>query len=328
MDMNRINKKIIILVILLIAGIQANGEEVVEAIVAVVNGDIITLSDFKQQDQALYQSLSGEYQGEELEAQYKKIRKGLLDRMITDLLLIQEAEKQAIDVSGQLENMIENMKEQYGFSSIEEIKRAMSQQGIDYESWLDIQEKQLLKESVIFYSFGKDIAVDGTEVVNYYRQNQDEFMVPTTFELKAIYLSDTGRIEEELRGKREEILGKLEAGEGFEDLAKKYSEGPYRETGGELGSIEKGTLEKTLEEGVDNLEIGEVSPWVHTSNGWYLLKLIDKKEEHVKSFDEVREEIENKIFQKKREEKTIKYIEELKEKSYIEIKIQDPYTLL
>ena len=57
----------------------------------------------------------------------------------------------------------------------------------------------------------------------------------------------------------------------------------------------------------------------------YLLKLVDKEEEHVKDFEEVRSEIENKIFQRERQDKTIKYLEELREKSHIDIKIPDPY---
>ncbi|MGM0466066.1 MAG: SurA N-terminal domain-containing protein, partial [Acidobacteriota bacterium] len=153
--MNRTMMKAVLAVVLLTTGLQVSGEEVLEAIVAVVNQDVITLSDFKQQDEMLYQSLSSRYQGEELENIYRKSRKSLLDSMITDILLLQEAEKQNIDVSGQIEKMLEDMKEQYGFSSIEEIRSAMGEQGINYESWLDFQERELLKEGVIFYSFGK-----------------------------------------------------------------------------------------------------------------------------------------------------------------------------
>ncbi len=314
-----------VLLVLLTTGMQFNGEEVVEAIVAVVNGDIITLSDYKQQDEMLYQSLASSYQGEELEEQYRKRRENLLDDMITDLLLIQEAEKQDIDVSAQLESMVEEMKKQYGFSSIDEIRQAMNKQGIDYDTWLDLQERELLKEGVLYYSFGKDIVVNDTEVINYYRQHQEEFKVPATFELKAIYLSDADKTDQELKAKTEEISAHLEDGESFEDLAEKYSDGPYKESRGELGSFEKGSLEKTLEQAVEKLEIGEVTPWIQTQNGWYLLKLIDKKEEHVKDFNIVRNEIENIIFQQKRREKSLQFIKKMREESYIDIKIPEPY---
>ncbi len=323
--MNQKIKKAVILVVLICAGLKVSGNEIIDTIVAVVNGDIITLSDFKKQDETLYQSLASQYQGEELREVYEKSKKNLLDGMITDLLLIQEAKKQEIDVSGQLEKMVEDLKEQYGFNSIEDLREAMEQQGVDFDIWLDYQERELLKEGVLFYSFGKDIVVDDTEVINYYSQHQEEFIEPANFELKAIYLSDAGKVQEELNGKKDEIKGKLEAGELFEEMAEKYSEGPYKENRGELGSFKKGTLERTLEQEVEELEVGEVTPWIQTSNGWYLLKLVDKEEEHVKDFDEVRAAIENRIFQRERQEKTIKYLEELREKSYIEIKIQDPY---
>jgi len=323
--MNRNIKIAAILVILIYGGLNVSGQEVIDTIVAVVNGDIITLSDFLQQDEILYQSLASQYQGEELREAYEKSRKNLLDGMITDFLLVQEAKKQEIDVSAQKEKIVEDMMEQYGFNSIEDLRKAMGQQGVDFDIWMDHQERELLKEGVLFYSFGKDIVVDDTEVINYYRQHQEEFLEPASFELKAIYLSDTGKVQEELNGKMNEIKGKLEAGELFEDLAEKYSEGPYKETRGELGSFKKGNLDKTLEQAVENIEVEEVTPWIKTANGWYLLKLVDKEEEHVKDFEEVRSEIENKIFQRERQGRTIKYLEELREKSYIEIKIPDPY---
>jgi len=323
--MNRNIKIAAILVILICAGLQVSGNEVIDAIVAVVNGDIITLSDFLQQDKILYQSLASQYQGEELREVYEKSRKNLLDGMITDFLLVQEAKKQEIDVSAQKEKIAEDMMEQYGFNSIEDLRKAMGQQGVDFDIWMDHQERELLKEGVLFYSFGKDIVVDDTEVINYYRQHQEEFIEPASFELKAIYLSDTGKVQEELNGNMNEIKGKLEARELFEDLAEKYSEGPYKENRGELGSFKKGTLDKALEQAVENIEVGEVTPWIKTANGWYLLKLVDKEEEHVKDFEEVRSEIENKIFQRERQDKTIKYLEELREKSHIDIKIPDPY---
>jgi len=323
--MNRNIKIAAILVILICGGLNVSGQEVIDAIVAVVNGDIITLSDFLQQDEILYQSLASQYKGEELREAYEKSRKNLLDGMITDFLLVQEAKKQEIDVNAQKEKIVEDMMEQYGFNSIEDLRKAMGQQGVDFDIWMDHQERELLKEGVLFYSFGKDIVVDDTEVINYYRQHQEEFLEPASFELKAVYISDTGKVQEELNGKMNEIKGKLEAGELFEDLAEKYSEGPYKETRGELGSFKKGTLDKTLEQAVENIEVGEVTSWIKTANGWYLLKLVDKEEEHVKDFEEVRSEIENKIFQRERQGRTIKYLEELREKSYIEIKIPDPY---
>ncbi|MBD3413026.1 MAG: hypothetical protein GF421_01170 [Candidatus Aminicenantes bacterium] len=325
MNMNKHMKKTFVVLVLLVAAMQVSGEEVVDAIVAVVNEDIITLSDFKLQDETLYQSLASQYQGLELDEVYKESRKTLLDSMITDLLLLQEAEKQEIDVSSQLEKMIEGMKEQYGFSSIDEIKRAMGKQGIDYQVWLDFQEREMLKEGVIFYAFGKDIVVDDTEVINYYRQHPDEFKEQASFELKAIYLSESEKSRQEIQELKEEISSRLESGDLFEDLAENYSDGPYKESRGELGSFKKGTLDRTLEQAVEEIQVGEVTSWIQTSNGWYLLKLIDKQEERVKSFDNVRDEIEQIIFNQKRQQKTLEFIKELREQSYIEIKIPEPY---
>jgi parvulin-like peptidyl-prolyl isomerase len=79
-----------------------------------------------------------------------------------------------------------------------------------------------------------------------------------------------------------------------------------------------------LEQAVEKLKVGEITPWIKFKEGWYLVKLEDKKEERLKSFDEARQEIDNKLFNEKRRKRLDEYIKELKEKSYIKILNPNP----
>ena len=110
-------------------------EEVVESIVAIVNDDTITLSQYKNQHDALYQMIRAQFQGEEFQEQYRRVRKDLLDTMITELLLFQEAKKRGINVDEQLKLAIENIKEENNLNSDEELWRGMRQQGKNPEAW-------------------------------------------------------------------------------------------------------------------------------------------------------------------------------------------------
>jgi parvulin-like peptidyl-prolyl isomerase len=92
-----------------------------------------------------------------------------------------------------------------------------------------------------------------------------------------------------------------------------------------LGSFKKGELEKDLEQAVEKLKVGEMTPWLKVRTGWFLLKLEEKKESRLQSFEEVRGRIEEKFFNEKHQEKLDEYLKKLKEKSHIKIIIPNPF---
>ncbi len=301
------------------------GEEVVEEIVAIVNDDIITLSQYKNQHEALYQMLKSQFQGEEFQQHYRQERKKLLEIMITDLLLLQEAKKKGLNVEEQVKLTIENIKEQNGINSDEELRRLMSQQGIDFEAWKSQMEENILKQGVIATEVDRNIVVDDSEVVNYYKLHSQEFTDPVEYKLKAIYISVSNKTSQEAEALKKEVANKIAAGEDFSSLASQYSEGPEKEHQGDLGTFKKGELAENLEQAVDKLKTGEVTSWLEIRDGWYILKLEEKKEARLKPFEEVRKNIEEKLFNEKRQERLKEFLKELKEKSYI--KILDPNPL-
>lgn len=301
------------------------GGEVIEAIVAVVNDEIITLSEYRQEFEMNYQSLRAQYEGEEFTQQYENMKKNLLESMITDRLLLQEAEKRDIDVSEQVRMTIENIKKENAIESDEKLKRLMRQQGINFEDWRQQIERNQLKQAVIFSEVVRDIAVDDSELVEYYNQHKEEFVEPVEYELSAIYVSSQGNGKEEIENKKSEIVERLESGEKFKEVAAQYTEGPEKESQGSLGTFKKGELAEDLEKSVEKLKVGEHTSWMKVQNGWYMYKLEGKKEKRVKPFDEVRKEIEEKLFNQKRQKKMQEFLQELRETNYVEIKIPEPW---
>jgi len=317
--------KLISFCVLIFSGvIVIKAQDTVEAIVAIVNDDIITLSDYKSAQELLYQSLQAQLQGEKLENQYKLMLKDLLDKMVTELLLSQEAEKKGINVNEQLKMMIENIKNENNIGSDQELIQAFAQQGVDFDDWKEENRKMLLRQGVVYSEVGSSIVIDDSEIVNYYKQHPEQYTEPEEYTLQAVYISSEGKIEEEIQGKKEEIQGKLDAGEDFNTVASEYSEGPEKESNGDLGSFKRGELAKSLEQAVEGLKAGELTPWIETPNGWYILKLKDRKESHLKEFDECRKGIEEKLFGERNQEKLQEYLQKLKKRSYIKILRQDP----
>jgi len=299
-------------------------QEVVEEIVAIVNNDIITLSNYKNEHDNMYQNLRSQLSGEQLDKQYEMMKKELLNMMITNLLLLQEARKKGFDVREQVNLTIENIKKENSLNSDQELRYALQQQGMVYEEWIKAMEERFLRENVIFAEVRRNIVIDDSVVVNYYKLHPEEFTEPIEYKLRAIYISTEGKSEEEVEAKKQEIDEKIQAGEKIADLAGQYSEGPGKESQGDLGSYKKGDLEKTLEQAVEKLKAGEIAPWLNVRNGWFLVKLEEKKESRLKSFEEARKEIEEKLFNQESQKGLEEYLKELKEKSYIKILNPNP----
>lgn len=316
--------KVIAFILLSTGFLYARAQEAVEAIVAVVNEDVITLSDYRQQHEMLKQALRAQLQGDEYESQYEAAKQNLLDRLITELLLLQEARRQKLNVNEQINMMIENIKTDNGLTSDEQLKQAMRQQGINFDAWKREMEKRSLREAIIYSEVARSIVIEDSEIVNYYRIHPDEFTELPENTIKAIYVSGEGKIQEEVEGRMKEIEGKLAAGEDFGEVAGSYSEGPERESQGDLGSFKKGELDRTLEEPVESLKVGETTPWLRTANGWYLLRLADRKESRLKTFEEVREQIQQKLSQQQQQVKLEEYLKKIKKRSFIKIFIPNP----
>lgn len=324
------SKKCILLIVLLSLNNLSflHGQDVVDAIVAIVNDEIITVSDYMTEHDMIYELLRSQLRGEEFSRQYEIEKQGLLERMITERLLLQEAIRKDIrstaNVDEQLRTLINNIKAQYEIGSDEEFKRAMAQQGINYEGWIDQQEKNILQQALIFSEVGRSIVIDETDVINYYNLHPDEFTEPPEYKLKAIYVSSGDKSEEEARAKMAEIDRKLAEGGELENLAKEYSEGPEKDNQGDIGTYKKGDMDKTLEQAVENLEEGSLTPWIEIPSGWFLIKLEERTESRIKTFDEVKKDIENALFLQEQQVKIKDYLEELKKRSFIKILIPDP----
>lgn len=298
--------------------------QVVEEIVAIVNDDIITLSDFKAYHDSIYQMMRSQLQGEEFDKQYEQAKKDMLDNMITDLLLLQMAKKKQYNVGEEVKSYVEKLKRDNNIESDAQLQQALLQQGISYEQFLKQIEENLLRQILVSQEVDRSIVVDETEGVNYYKLNPVEFTEPEEYKLRAIYLSTETRPAAELEARRAEIDDKLNSGQDFTLVAGELGDAPLSESQGDLGFIKKGELDKALEEAVVGLNVGEVTPWVQAKNGWYRLKLEEKKASRLKPYEEVKKDIWEKLFTQKKQKKLAEFLKDLRAKNYVKILMPNP----
>ena len=319
-------KKItLILIGLAMAGaVGLSAQDVVEEIAAIVNDDIITVSEVREQHDQYVQMLRAQYQGEEFEKQYANIKKELMNMMVTEVLILQQAREKNLNVAEQVKMAVDGIKKENNLVTDEDLRRALQQQGIEYDQWIKQVQQNYQKQALIYMEVDRSIVLDDSEVVQYYKRNPEEFTQPTEYKLGAIYLTDENTGAAELEEKRREIGDKLKAGEDFNSLSAAYSDGPMKDAKGELGTFKAGELEKALEEPVQKLKAGEVTDWIQMKNGWFLLKLEDRKESFLRPFDDVKKDVEEKLFTEKKKTKVDAYLKALREKSFIKILKPNP----
>ena len=196
--------------------------QVVEEIVAVVNDDVITLSQVKEQFDATVQQLRSALQGAEYEAQYQLLKKDLLNMMITDLLLMQQAKEKNLNVSEQVKMAVENIKKENNIESDDDLKRGLQQQGLNFDEWIKQLEDNMLKQATIYSEVDRSIVLDDSEIVGYYKAHPEEFTESEEYHVRAVYLASEGKTPEALGETRALISGKVQgrgavqrAGEGI-----------------------------------------------------------------------------------------------------------------
>lgn len=307
------------------AAVFAGGQEVVEEIVAVVNDEIITLSEYRQQyDLAAAQLRNAQLPQDEFDKQSALLKKEYLNLMITELLLLQKARELNLNVGDQVKAMIEKVKADNNMTSEADLRRAVEQQGMSYETWLKQYEEGMMRQAVLYTEVDRAIVLDDSEIVQYYKKNPAEFTTPTEYKLLAVYLATEGRTAEECETLKAGVDAKIKGGAVFDAAAGELSDPPMKEAKGDLGTFKAGELDKALESVVEKLKPGETGDWVNTKNGWYLLKLAEKKDSALRPFDDVRKEVEEKIFAGKRAVKGDAYVKTLRERSYVRILKPDP----
>lgn len=321
MKMSKIHKSALIAVILFSICCFIRAAELIEKIYAVVNGELITYSELKNTEVEMIKALSQQFTGAELEEKIKELKKNLLSSIIEQKLILSLAKEKNYDTANDLEIIKKDIKQQNNMKSDEELKAAIEGQGLDFQEW----EKQLrnmrISNRLIWEEIGSKIKIDNPQIMEYYKQNQQEFTKPREFSLLCIYLDKSKYIAPELLDqKKTEIDTELKTSK-FEDIAVKFSELPVSENSNNftLGSFKEGELDKKLEEAALKSNKGENTSWIETDNGWYILHVLDKKEPELIEYKDVRTNIEDRLREVQQRIKLKDYIEKVKAEGLIKI---------
>lgn len=313
------NKLIYTVILLILTTSISYGAEMIDKIVAVVNDDIITLSELEESMQPFIADYKIRYGEEELEYRLDEARKDALNRLVEEKLIIQEAKIRDVKVEdAEIEVRVDRVKKR--FKTEEEFYYAIKQSGVTLPRLREKYKEQIMMRKLISSLINARVAVSPTQVAAHYYGNIADFTVPESIRFKVLLVKilDT-RPKEESRAIAVEALDTIRAGGDFDMVVTKYSEGPNIEQGGDMGYMPKGGILKELDNALFELNINETSELIETEVAFYIVKVVDKKEAGTRTLVEATDLIKERLFQRESELTLREFVDKLKEDAYIKI---------
>jgi peptidyl-prolyl cis-trans isomerase SurA len=299
---------------------------VVEEIVARVNNQIITMSDYQKAGAGLQQEVQQDCQNctqQQIAAEVSDRRKNLLRDMIDQQLLIERAKDMDLNVETELVKRLDDVRKQNNLSTMEDLEKAVEGQGLIWEDYKNQLRNGMLTQEVIRREVGGRLDIGSDEVKKYYEAHKQDYNRPEQVALAEIFLSTEGKSPEEIdavRTRADDLHNRLVKGEDFGALARRYSQGSTADQGGDLGEFERGQLAKQLEDAVFGLEKGQFSDVIQTKTGFEILKVLDHFQAGLQPLEKVEGEITNILYRQKMEPALRTYLAQLREESYVQVK--------
>ena len=300
----------------------------VEEIIARVNNEVITLSEYQKARQTAEEDAKQECQGrctpEQLQTDIEDRRKNTLRELIDQSLLVQRGKDMGVNVEAEVIKQLDQIRIQNKLESMEALEKAVSSEpGMNWEDFKNSIRNRILTQKVISSEVGSHITIGDDEVKKYYEAHKSEFVRPEEVALREIEVSTQGKSPDELaalKKKAETALKRVQDGEDFGEIAKRYSDSSTKDQGGFLGVYKRGELAKELEDKVFNMKRNELTDVLETKQGYLILQVLEHYSEGQQPVDKVRNEIMDKLYTARLEPAMRDYLKTLREQSYVIIK--------
>lgn len=290
--------------------LPADAADIRDRIVAVVNTEIIALSELEEEVAEVTLQAQKRFRGAELDQRLRQIDYMGLNRMIERKLQLQIAKRRGIKISDEeVQDAIVRLR-RVGEAPNEKDPREVG-----------LIRDQLTAMRLVNQQVRSGLLVSDEEVLRFYQQHKDRFMLPPEVRISQILIAlNPGGELLAVREKAQQVFALLKKGERFEELAARYSDGPEGRRGGGLGYIRPGDMLPQIQKAIEQMAPGSVTEPLASPIGMHIIRVDDRKPPQFRPYEEVKEDIRNVVLQLKTEEAYLEWIKEQKDKSYIEIR--------
>lgn len=295
----------------------------VERVVAVVDEDVITLTELQEEGRAAVARLAAAGEGPARPDPAAPERQ-ILEELIERRLLLQEVAREGIRVeAAEVTAALDQLKAVNALPDDAALEAALRRERLTLPQFRQRLQNQLAIGKLLARKVRGSIILTEAELETYYRTHPQEFALTRQVQLRhlLVAVSEAGDPEAEAAAasRTSEALAALMAGEPFAAVCARYSDAPTAAQGGDLGILRQGDLAPELERVAFALVPGEMSTPIRTAAGYNIL-LVEAKEAPVLSFAQARDRIRDQLFRQKAQKRYQDYLAGLRQKAYIEIK--------
>ncbi len=327
--------------------------QVVEEIITRVNNQIITRSEFERSKDQLKDEVK-QQDPKDPDKAYADREKDVLRDLMDQQLLLDKGKDLSISGDTELIKKLDQMRKDMKLESMEALEKEATKQGVSWEDFKQNMRNQIITQKVIGEEVGGRLAISKDEEQKFYDEHKSEMEQPEYIRLTEILVapksatpSITPAPDPSAAGsapapqppvdqaakeaadaaalsaaeaKANDLLKQIHDGANFEDIAKKYSDGPSAADGGALGMFKRGQLAKQLEDETFAMKPGEVTQVTQTKQGFVILKVVDHQQAGIPPMKDVLEKIQNALYYDKLQPALRAYLTKLREDAYIDVK--------
>jgi len=328
--------------VLLLAAIALRADDIVDEIIARVDDQIITRSDMEKAKATTLEELKQRYPSD-WQSHMAKAQADTLRDLIDQQLLLERGKDLGITGETELVKRLNQMRQQMGLASIDDLEAEAKKQGVSYEDFKEQIRIGAVTQQVIGQEVGGKLHISNEDIQDWYNKHQKELEGPEEVGLSEIMVStqpakenvenkdkkgaeqdknlpeDPAKVAE-AEAKANQLLDQLKKGAKFEDLAKKSSDGPTAAQGGTLGTFKRGELAKDLEDKTFSLKAGENTGVIRTRQGFIILRVNAHRAAGIPELKDISERIREAIYSERLEPAARVYLTKLREQAFIDIK--------
>ena len=298
--------------------------EVIDRIVAVVNEDIVLLSELRERMAPYVQRIR--QQGFDLDKERQmifKVREDTLNRLVDEKLTDQEIKRNDIQVDeAAIDSTIERIKTANFFTD-EDLRRFLEKEQMTMEQYREKMREQILRTRLVNYQVRSKIVITDAEIRDYYDSHPELYGGEVRYHLRNILMPvpefSTDAEKTAVRDKMKQLHSRILAGEAFADLARQYSQGPAAADGGDIGEFGDKALSPQIRAALDGLNPGGTTEVLDTDQGFQLFYLEAINRTEGKPLASVKDEIHQKLFSEVVDKKFLSWLENLRSGSHIKI---------
>ena len=310
----------ILLAALVLTPARPADEAVANAVLAIVNDQVITYRDLREFAGPSLELLMQQYAGrpQQLEERIKATERDALDQLVERKLILHEFKTAGYNLP---ESIIEDrvrsrIRERYGDRL--NLTRTLQREGITYETFKQRVREDFIVAVMRSRNISQEIIISPFKIEKYYADNREKYRVEDQVKLRVIMINQPQvGPQDTARKMADEIVKKLEEGADFAQMASIYSDDSYRSKGGDRGWVERKILRKELADPAFTLKPGQRSGVIETKEACYVILVEAAQANQVKTLPEMRDEIEKNLITQERDRLNKAWIERIKAKSFL-----------